>query len=111
MLAAHGEVSDGAIVTGFVYGREMFFTTPVAYGLEYAAENDPVRFGDRGSGYVVQGTRSSIQQIFFKKGSFEPAMLVYAEEAKQPGSVGELLTGGQVLGKPAQKFKGPLQVS
>jgi pimeloyl-ACP methyl ester carboxylesterase len=110
MLTSYGEISDGAILTGFLYNNETFPNLYETFGLEFARESDPIRFADRSSGYLVQRTPSNIQQIFLKKGSFEPEILQYSEQVKQPGTVGEVVSGELVLGKPAPAFKGPVQV-
>lgn len=110
-LSSYGELSDGAVLTGFVYGSQVGTITPSAFGYEFAPAHDASRFGDRPSGYLVQATKSNIQQVFLKKGAFEPKMLHYAESIKQTATVGELLSGGAALGLPAPAFTGPVQVS
>ncbi|KAF2193448.1 hypothetical protein K469DRAFT_712204 [Zopfia rhizophila CBS 207.26] len=59
--------------------------------------------------YLVQATESNVQQIFLKKGSFEPELLGYAERIKQTTTVGEQLSGGVALARPATAFTGPVQ--
>jgi pimeloyl-ACP methyl ester carboxylesterase len=108
-LSRHGTLSDGAILTGFVVSPQTGKVTPATFGLEYAPAHNPALFGDRGSGYLVQATRSNVQQIFLKKGSFEDAALAYAEAIKQTSTVGEMVSVGPVLASPVVGFKGPLQ--
>lgn len=110
LLTDDGASSDGAILTGFLYNSEMGRASVGPWGFEFAKENDPKKFGDRGSGYIVQATKSNTQLIFLKKGTFEPALLDYAWQIRQPNSVGEFVTLGTVLGNPAPAFKGPVQV-
>ncbi|KAF3767924.1 hypothetical protein M406DRAFT_40675 [Cryphonectria parasitica EP155] len=111
LLSNYGNLSDGAILTGFLISPHLLKeVTPATFGFEFAPESDPARFADFLSGYVVQKTESNIQQIFLKKGSFEPEMLSYAEEIKQPAVVAELVSGAQVLAQPAVNFSGPLQI-
>lgn len=109
LLSAYGNLSDGALITGFLYNSQFSKVLPPSFGLEYAAQHDRRRFGDRGSGYMVQASESNIQQIFFKKGSFDYAALKYAESVKQTITAGEQLSPGLVLGRPAPAFRGPLQ--
>ncbi|CAM1509813.1 Fc.00g001480.m01.CDS01 [Cosmosporella sp. VM-42] len=109
MLTSYGELSDGAILTGFILGSQTGGTKSSEYGFEFAPANDAQRFGDCPSGYLVQATESNIQYIFLKKGTFEPGMLCYAESIKQTVTVGELMSGGVPLGKPAPAFKGPVK--
>lgn len=112
LLSRYGNLSDGAILTGFLINEHLLNEVgPEAFGFEFAAESDPDRFADRPSGYIVCASESNIQQIFLKKGTFEPELLRYAELIKQPNAVGELVSGNQAFGKPATDFDGPLQVS
>lgn len=64
MLAAYGNLSDGAILTGFLINSESSKIKPESFGFEFAQASDPRRFADRPSGYIVQATESNIQQIF-----------------------------------------------
>lgn len=108
----YGNLSDGAILTGFLINEHLFNEVgPEAFGYEFAAESDPDRFANHPSGYIVSSTESNIQQIFLKKGTFEPELLRYAELIKQPNAVAERISGNQAIGRPATDFEGPLQVS
>lgn len=112
LLSRYGNLSDGAILTGFLINEHLLNEVgPEAFGFEFAAQSDPDRFADRPSGYIVAATESNIQQIFLKKGTFEPELLRYAELIKQPNAVAELVSGNQAFGRPATEFDGPLQVS
>jgi pimeloyl-ACP methyl ester carboxylesterase len=111
VISKYGATIDGAVLTAFVLNSEISATGVDSFGWEYAPESDPKRFGNFSSGTFVQGTVSSVQQIFMKKGAFEPDMLAYAEEVKQPASVGEFLSIGMVWPIPAPAFTGPLLVS
>lgn len=109
LLSRYGNLSDGAILTGFLINPHLVVeVTPGAFGFEFAPYSDPDRFAHLPSGYVVQRPLSSIQQIFLKKAAFEPELLSYPELIKQPGSVGQLVSGSQVFGQPAADFKGPV---
>ncbi|KAK0625970.1 hypothetical protein B0T14DRAFT_471472 [Immersiella caudata] len=109
LLTADGASSDGAIITGFLYNSQIGGASLAPWGFEFAKENDPKKFGDRGSGYIVQATKSNTQLIFLKKGAFEPALLDYAWKIRQPNTVGEFVSLTTVLGHPAPDFKGPIQ--
>ncbi|KAH6887759.1 hypothetical protein B0T10DRAFT_574928 [Thelonectria olida] len=112
LLKSYGKISDGAILTGYVIvtNPNVPRTQASTFGYEFARENDPERFADRGSGYIVQGTESSVQQIFLGKGDwFEPELLKYSEKVKQTSTVGEMLSATLVGGGAAQSFTGPIQ--
>lgn len=112
LLSRYGNLSDGAILTGFLINEHLLNEVgPEAFGYEFAAQSDPDRFADRPSGYIVAAAESNVQQIFLKKGTFEPELLRYAELIKQPNAVAELVSGNQAFGRPATEFDGPLQVS
>jgi pimeloyl-ACP methyl ester carboxylesterase len=111
LLASYGGLSDGAILTGFVFNDQISKIGVNVFGWEFAAENDPQRFGDRSSGYLVQGTETSAQLIFFNKATLEAELLRYASQIKQTATTAELLSGSTILGQPAMNFRGPVQVS
>ncbi|KAF2813704.1 uncharacterized protein BDZ99DRAFT_506636 [Mytilinidion resinicola] len=110
-ISKYGDTIDGAVLTAFVYNKEFLATGVDSYGWEHAPESDHKRFSEFPSGVIVQGTVSSVQQIFMKKGAFEPDMLDYAEEVKQPAGVGELLSVGMIWPLPAPAFSGPLLIA
>ncbi|KAL4998452.1 Alpha/beta hydrolase family-domain-containing protein [Aspergillus recurvatus] len=108
VLANYPSLADGAVSTGLIPNTQFGAAGQRAFDLEYAVTSDPSRFGDRGSGYLVQGTESSLQQIFFKKGFFEPEMLKYANGIKETGTAGEFVSFPGALAMPASGFKGPI---
>ncbi|KAL2859619.1 Alpha/Beta hydrolase protein [Aspergillus pseudodeflectus] len=108
VLSKYGEIVDGAISTGLITQGKLGQTGQSAFGLEHAKTHDKTRFGDRGSGYLVQATLSNVQQIFFKKGHFDEKLLKYGEKIKETGTIGEFLSLGSVLATPALNYKGPL---
>ncbi|KAJ0423530.1 Alpha/Beta hydrolase protein [Aspergillus carlsbadensis] len=108
VLSKYGDIVDGAVSTGLITQGKLGQTGQSAFGLEHARTHDKRRFGDRGSGYLVQGTLSFVQQIFFKKGHFDEKLLTYGEKIKETGTVGEFLSLGSVLATPALSYKGPL---
>ncbi|KAL2825347.1 Alpha/beta hydrolase family-domain-containing protein [Aspergillus cavernicola] len=108
VLSEYGDIVDGAVATGLILNGRFGAVGQRAFGLEYAGDSEPRRFRERGSGYLVQGTESSVQQIFFKKGYFDPEMLKYAEKIKETGTVGEFVSLDAVLEQPAPGYSGPL---
>jgi pimeloyl-ACP methyl ester carboxylesterase len=113
MMYTYGSsLSDGAVLTGFVQNTQLRNGKLSSFNLEYAAESDPARFAAWGSGYMTQASRSAIQLVFFKKGSFTRELLDYAFSIAQPTAIGEWYRFPSVsaaLGLPATKFTGPLQ--
>ena len=63
---------------------------------------------DYPSGYLTNTDASSNQYIFLLPGYFDPVLLAYAEETKQPVTTGELLTQGSL--PPVNAFAGPVLV-
>jgi hypothetical protein len=110
MQAEYPELSDGAIQTGWVVTEHFGTFGQAAFGYQYAAENDPRRFSDRGSGYIVVGTKPSFQQLFFSQALLDPNMLDYGNSIRQPGTVGESTPAAAIVGIPAPRYKGPVQV-
>ncbi|KAK4246713.1 hypothetical protein C7999DRAFT_41869 [Corynascus novoguineensis] len=106
-------LSDGVVSTGFLHTTpaDLAGVNVAAWGLELAREHDPVRFGDRGSGYVVQSTKGHLQLRYLgEKGAFEEGLLDYAWAVlRQPASVSEFISVGTAFGRGAAGFKGPLQ--
>ncbi|RDW65739.1 alpha/beta hydrolase [Aspergillus mulundensis] len=108
MLAHYPHLVDGAVATGLIPNTQVGAAGQRAFGLEYAAASNPSRFHDRGSGYLVQGTVSALQQVFFKKGFFEPRVLEYADSIKETGTAGEFVSFGSALERPAGGYRGPI---
>ena len=117
MLTTYPSLTDGAVITGFIVNDQLGNITVTSGDLTYAAENDPTLFADRGSGYIVPSTSSALQATFFSTransstgtGGFEPQLLEYAFETRQPTTVGEWLSGGNVNLGVAPAFTGPVQ--
>ncbi|KAL4782793.1 Alpha/Beta hydrolase protein [Aspergillus varians] len=107
-LAEYPDIVEGAVSTGTIYHGRFGEVRQQAFGLEHAESNDGRRFRGRGSGYLVQATESNVQQIFFKKGFFDPEMLKYGSSIKETGTVGEFVSLGSVLERPAPAYTGPL---
>ncbi len=110
MLARYGNLTDGAILTGFLLTK-LSLLDVLHYDHEFARQHDPVRFGEYPSGYFVLNTESCLQKLFFRKGAFEPKLLTYTERIKQPEAVGEYASEGTSPLSPALEFRGPVQVS
>ena len=112
LLSTYGNLSSGAILTGFVPNPHATGLHHTAFNFEHAASSDPSRFSDRPSGYIVPGTPSGVQTNFFGGDpgiSFTPEMLAYGDKLKQPNTVGEFVSIGMLNLGLAPDFRGPLQ--
>ena len=115
-LSTYGNASDAAVLTGFIQNEHFAELRKTGAGLELASQNDPTLFGDRSSGYMVDGTPSSFQSMFFSThtneitgiGGFDPEVLDYAFSTRRTITASEFLTPTVNLG-PATAFEGPLQ--
>ncbi|GAB1320930.1 AB hydrolase-1 domain-containing protein [Madurella fahalii] len=109
MLGRYGNLSDGALLTGFLLNAKLGSVDVAHFDHEFAPEHDPVRFGEYSSGYFVLTTESCLQKLFFRKGGFEPDLLTYTEKIKQPETVGEYASQANSRSPPATEFRGPVQ--
>ena len=117
LLATYGNLSDAAVITGYIPNEHLAENRVETFGLEYAPQNNLTLFGDRSSGYLTTGTLSSFQTAFFSTradpttgiGGFDTEVLDYAFSIRQTSTTSEFL-GFQVpnLGAALQ-FGGPLQ--
>lgn len=117
--ALYPNLSDAAILTGFIYNKEITASRITSQGQIYAPEADPKLFADSSSGYIVPGTKSSLQTGFFSSrvnkttgiGGFETKMLDYAFSIRQPittPQIGSALVLIESL-PSAPEYTGPVQ--
>jgi len=111
MLSRYGNLSDAALLTGFLLNPHLGAVDVAHFDHAYAPLHDPTRFGGYTSGYFVLTTEDTLQKLFLRRGSFERELLAYLEEIKQPETVGEYASQGTAQLLPAGEFRGPLQVS
>lgn len=108
-IAEYGNLTDGAIITGYYLGPNLGSAGATSWSVEYAASSNPPY--DRASGYVVC-KKNGIQNIFFGGDvhtAFTPELLDYGNELKQPAAVGEFASAFTLLGKYGPSFTGPVQ--
>lgn len=111
-LELYGNLSDGALLTGFLLNPHLGSIDVSRFNHDFAREYDPVRFADYGSGYFVLESKDDLQKLFFREGSFDPKLLDYNDMVKQPEAVGEYVSQADfALDTPAIGFKGPVLVS
>jgi pimeloyl-ACP methyl ester carboxylesterase len=111
MLEKYGSISDAAIMTGFYLTNQLGTVDVAHFNHEYAAQHDPERFGGYGSGYFVLTSESTLQELFLRKGGFEPDVLTYLETIKQPEGIALYPSGDTYMLAPAMDFRGPVMVS
>ena len=63
---------DATILTGFVNNLANFPYSTVAFNPSIARSNDPARFGELDSGYLVHDTRISVQLPYFRHPFYDP---------------------------------------
>ncbi|KAH8802577.1 hypothetical protein F5884DRAFT_802370 [Xylogone sp. PMI_703] len=109
-VAKYGPLSDGAIITGYLYGENLASAGSTSFSVEYAATSNPPY--KRPSGYVVC-RKNGIQNIFFggnPKTAFTPALLDYGNSIKQPVPIGEFASAFWLLGLQGPPFQAPVQL-
>lgn len=108
-IANYGNLTDGAIITGFLLTQNLASSGSTTFSVEYAATSSPPY--DRPSGYVVC-KKNGIQNIFFggnTKTAYTPALLDYGNDIKQPVPIGEFVSAFWLLGNYGPSFKAPVQ--
>ena len=115
-LATYGNLSDAAVITGYILNEHFAEMRKATFDLEYAPQNNMTLFGDRSSGYMVDGTLGGFQTVFFSTqadattgiGGFDTEVLDYAFSIRQTITTSEFLPPPVNLGA-APQFEGPLQ--
>ncbi|KAJ5156429.1 hypothetical protein N7492_009232 [Penicillium capsulatum] len=115
MTAEYPDLSDAIALTGFSMNASYFPLFMAGANFHQAhldeviskrAKTDPS--SKYPEGYLTSGDISSNEFLFFTPNHFDPEILEFAEQSKQPATVGELLTVGSL---PAEsKFAGPVFV-
>jgi pimeloyl-ACP methyl ester carboxylesterase len=108
-IANYGDLTDGAIITGYLLTQYLASTGSTTFSVEYAATSSPPY--DRPSGYVVC-KKNGIQNIFFggdPKTAFTPKLLDYGNDIKQPVPIGEFASAFWLIGNQGPSFKAPVQ--
>lgn len=110
LTAAEPDISDGIVLTG--YSADAGFLSYFNAGANWmqAALNVPERHGNLPRGYFVTSGKNALQFEFLLPGYFDPGILDFAEAAKQPVTIGELLTlsapTSSAFAKPVLVFTG-----
>lgn len=108
-IATYGELSDGAIITGYLLTQFLASTGSTTFSVEYAATSS--HSYNRSSGYVVC-KKDGIQNIFFggnPETAFTSELLDYGDGIKQPVPIGEFASAFWLFGRYGPSFKAPVQ--
>jgi pimeloyl-ACP methyl ester carboxylesterase len=106
-IAKYGDLTEGAIITGFVLNKYLGKCGMAAFAAQYAG-SPPF---NRPNGYVVC-SKTGIQNIFFAgdpKTAFTKEMLDYGDAIKAPVPLGEFASAYHILGLQGPSFKSPVQ--
>lgn len=119
LTSMYPELSDAAVLTGYLPSNESGSIPFSAGDVQYAPEVDPKLFSDSKSGYIVTGSKNALQVQFFSSranktagvGGFDPKLLDLAWETRQPITVSDIESAQDILiNNPiAAEFTGPVQ--
>ena len=109
LAALAPSLSDGLVLTGFSDTTAFAGNFLASTSFHLISQNQPSRFGNRtyAGGYLTWGDAQANQYAFLAYPNFDPSVLQYAESAKYPFTLGELLSMGALPTK-ALKFAGPV---
>jgi pimeloyl-ACP methyl ester carboxylesterase len=110
-IALYSNLTDGAIITGFILNQYLGTIGMVSFDAVYAATAPFPGPYNRPSGYVVN-SKHGIQNIFFGGNistAFTPEMLDYGDYIKQPIALGELASSYEIIGLPGPNLTAPVQ--
>ena len=111
LLTQHGDMSDAALLTGFLPNTHQTDVKVATFEHDFAPVHDPVRFGQFSSGYIVLTSENTLQKLYFTQASLEPELLTYTEKVKQPEAVALYASNVQAYAHPGPAFRGPVQVN
>ncbi|KAI9699488.1 MAG: hypothetical protein M1836_003099 [Candelina mexicana] len=109
LIAKYPSLTDGVILTGYVYGKHLGAPGMASWSVDFAATSSPPF--NRSSGYVVC-QKSGIQNLFFGGNpdtAFTPEMLDYGDSLKQPVAIAELASAFHIIGLQGPDLKAPVQ--
>ncbi|KLU84382.1 hypothetical protein MAPG_03426 [Magnaporthiopsis poae ATCC 64411] len=111
-LLKHPTLSDAALLSSFLpNATQLGAVKVVTFEHDYAAHNDPARFGRFGSGYMVPAEENALQKLYFTKGGFDPELLTYSDKVKQPEAVSLYASDHQIQYATSDRlFHGPVQI-
>lgn len=104
------------MLTGYIPSPKFASLKAAAFGFEFAARENPDRCSDRGSGYIIPGTKSAAQTLFFsdrrkedcESGGFDPKLLDHCCGIMQPITIGEWMSLFSIDLSGTKDCQGPL---
>lgn len=100
---------DGAVLTGFTANSSGLPGFLAGNNFVIAANNNPYRFNNLSTGYLVTDTAVGVQIAFFHQPGFDPQALAAADAGKGTVTFGEFFSLGAV-GGPATNYTGAIAV-
>ncbi|KAI1761297.1 hypothetical protein GGR53DRAFT_469445 [Hypoxylon sp. FL1150] len=111
LLIQHGDMSDAALLTGFLPNSTHLGEVMVAtFEHDFAPVSDPARFGQFPSGYIVLTSENTLQKVYLTEDVLDPELLTYTEKIKQPEAVALYASSAQAFANPGAPFAGPVQL-
>ncbi|KAF5313450.1 hypothetical protein D9611_008674 [Ephemerocybe angulata] len=87
----YGNVLNATVLTGFTTFVGGTGTAAAAFGWTIASVQNPKRFSSLPSSYIISEGISNSQNVFFRFGGYDPAVLQAAENTKATSTIGEIL--------------------
>lgn len=113
LTAKYPDLSDAIVLTGFSLNTSYNSLFLAGAGLQQAnlnraIANRPGAGSNYSAGYLTSGNAGNTEFLFLYPENFDPKILAFAEQTKQPVTIGELLTVGSV--PTSSNFTGPVFV-
>lgn len=112
LVAKYPDLTDGISLTGYIIPLHANHPTG-SWGWVLAREADPVKWADRGSGYLSLATLTQFQEAFISSsgGVSDAGASAYGYDISQPSPIADFRTGFAIQGLKALDYKAPIQVS
>ncbi|KAJ5716000.1 uncharacterized protein N7483_013181 [Penicillium malachiteum] len=111
LVAKYPSLSDGIVLTGFSLNSSFTPLFLAGANFQQASQNRTTSTQSSNKyspGYLSSGNAGNCEFLFFYPNYFDSKILAYAEQNKQPVTVGELLTMGSL--PTTNDFTGPVFV-
>ncbi|KIW48442.1 uncharacterized protein PV06_01024 [Exophiala oligosperma] len=110
LVAKYPDLTDGISLTGYIIATHANHPTG-SWGWVLAREADPVKWADRGSGYLSLATLTQFQEAFISSsgGVFDAGASAFGYDIAQPSPIADFRTGFAIQGLKATDYKAPIQ--